>query len=143
MHDDFEQFVEQLQERIDEDTRAQFGETFYRRWKNPLYMAVMPDPDAHSRVTGDCGDTIEMFLKFEQDRVARASFQTDGCGPSGVCGSYAAELAIGKKADDLLEITGGQILAVLGNLPEEYRHCAYLAANALHEALNEYMADSS
>jgi nitrogen fixation NifU-like protein len=102
-------------------------------------MGALDDPDAYAKVKGTCGDSVEIFLKFENGRVTKASFQTDGCGPSVVCGSYAAEMAIGKDPDELTEITGNIILEKLGGLPEENEHCAFLAAESLHQALNEYM----
>jgi len=76
---------------------------------------------------------------MEEDKVKDATFQTDGCGSSLVCGSFAAELALGKNPDALAEISGETILEVLGGLPEEDRHCAFLAADTLQEALDDYM----
>ncbi|QTA92334.1 iron-sulfur cluster assembly scaffold protein [Desulfonema magnum] len=139
MSDSLNDFVDQLQEQIYEETREDFGEIAYQRWRNPLYMEIMNDPDGHAKVRGDCGDSIEIFLKFENDRVKKATFQTDGCGSSLVCGSFAAEMAGGKNPDELFEITGQTILEKLGGLPEENEHCAFLAAESLHQALNDYM----
>ena len=82
---------------------------------------------------------MEIFLKFEGKRVKEASFQTDGCGSSQVSGSIAAEMAIGKSPDALLEITGDVIVEELGGLPSDDTHCASLAAETLQEALNNYM----
>jgi nitrogen fixation NifU-like protein len=56
-----------------------------------------------------------------------------------VCASFVAEMAIGKSPDELLEITGDAILKKLGGLPEEDRHCAFLAGETLQEALHDYM----
>jgi nitrogen fixation NifU-like protein len=97
------------------------------------------NPDGHSRITGSCGDTMQIFLKFEDNKVKKATFLTDGCGSSTVCGSFAAELALGKTPGELVEITGETILKILGRFPEENRHCAFLAADTLQDALNNYM----
>jgi nitrogen fixation NifU-like protein len=99
----------------------------------------MTDADGHGRVTGKCGDTIELFLKFENDRVARATFITDGCGSSTVCGSLAAELALGKNPDELTVVTGEKILEVLERFPKEDEHCAFLAAESLQAALDDHI----
>ncbi|MCG6971549.1 MAG: iron-sulfur cluster assembly scaffold protein, partial [Desulfobacterales bacterium] len=56
-----------------------------------------------------------------------------------VCGSYAAEMAVGKDPDELSEITGQIILEQLGGLPEENEHCAFLAAESLQQALHDFM----
>ena len=139
MSDSLDDFVQDLQEQIFEETKAAYGEIVYQRWRNPLYMGKMENSDAHAHVKGECGDTIEIFLKFKNDRIKEASFLTDGCGPSAVCGSFAAEMSIGKSPDEILEIAGEAILKKLGGLPEEDRHCAFLAAATLQEVLNTYM----
>ena len=103
----------------------------------------MDNPDGYGRVAGLCGDTMEIYLQFKNDRVKKASFQTDGCGSSTICGSFAAELALGKNPDELTNITGETILNILGDMPEEDRHCAFLAAETLQDALNDYMIKSN
>ena len=137
--EDFDDFVEGLQNQIFEETRAAYGDVAFQRWLKPLYMGGIDNPDGYGRVTGPCGDTMEIFLKFENDRIKEASFQTDGCGSSTVCGSFAAELSFGKRPDEILEITGEAILKKVGGLSEADRHCAFLFADALQEALNDYM----
>ena len=139
MSKDFDDFVEGLQDQIYEETRAAYGDIAFKRWLSPLYMGTMAQPDGYGRVTGSCGDTMEIFLKFENERVRDASFQTDGCGSSAVCGSFAAEMALGRSPDEIIHITGDAILEKIEKFPEEDQHCAFLSADALQEALNEYM----
>jgi len=139
MADNFDAFVENLQQRIFDETREAFGEAGFQRWRNPLYRGPLCAPYSHAQVKGSCGDTMQIFLKFENDRVCDAAYLTDGCGSSTVCGSFAAEMAIGKTPDELITITGDAILEKLGKFPEEDRHCAFLAAETLQEALDHYM----
>lgn len=139
MADDFDRFVQDLQEQVYEETRRDYGEVAYERWRNPRYAGVLEDPDGYGRITGSCGDTMRVYLRFQGERVAEATFQTDGCGTSAICGSFAAELARGKSPDELAGISGQTILNVLGGLPEEDRHCAFLAAETLQAALDSYM----
>jgi len=139
MSNKFDSFVQELQEQIFEETREEYGEVAYKRWRNPLYIGTMKDPDVHASHKGTCGDTIGIFLKFENGHVKEASFVTDGCGSSMVCGSFAAEMSIGKDPEQLFEITGEAILDKLGGFPEEDRHCAFLAAETLHKATNGYI----
>jgi nitrogen fixation NifU-like protein len=139
MSDDFDDFARELQDQIYEETRRTYGQVAFERWLEPRYVGSMDNPDGYGRVTGSCGDTMEIFLKFEDDGVAGATFQTNGCGASSVCGSFAAELAHGKSPDEVAEITGETILEILGGLPEQDQHCAFLAAETLQEALGDYM----
>ncbi len=139
MGSELDDFVQDLQNRIYDETKEAYGEVAFERWLNPLYAGSMDNPDGYGRVTGSCGDTMQIFLKFENDRIKEASFQTDGCGSSAVCGSFAAEMAIGKNPDELTDITGEKIIEKLGGLPKEDEHCAFLSAETLQEALHDYM----
>jgi nitrogen fixation NifU-like protein len=133
MTDDFDDFTRGLQSQVYEETRKAYGQVAFERWLKPLYMGGMRDPDGYGRIIGTCGD------RFEKNRVKEVMFQTDGCGSSTICGSFAAELAQGKSPEEITEITGELIISVLGGLPEEDRHCAFLAAQTLQEALDQYM----
>jgi nitrogen fixation NifU-like protein len=77
MEENLDKFVQQLQDQIFEETREVFGENVYRRWREPLFMGALDDPDGYAKIKGTCGDSIEIFLKFENGRVTKASFQTD------------------------------------------------------------------
>jgi nitrogen fixation NifU-like protein len=143
MADEFDDFTRSLQNQIYKETQEAYGQVAFERWLKPLYAGVLPNPEGYGRLTGTCGDTMEIFLRFEEDRVKNATFQTDGCGSSTVCGSFAAEIAHGKNPDEIAEITGEMILEILGGLPKDNRHCAFLAAETLQEALNDYMRKES
>ena len=139
MPDSLDDFIKDIQHQINEETREAYGQVAFERWLRPRYMGAMENPDGYGHVAGSCGDRMEIFLKFEEDKVKEATFRTDGCGSSLVCGSFAAELAFGKTPDEVAEISGETILKVLGGLPEEDRHCALLAAETLQAALDDYM----
>jgi len=136
---DLDDFVQDLQNQIYDETRESYGDVAFERWLHPLYMGTLENPDGFGKLTGSCGDTMQIFLKLQNNHVTEASFQTDGCGSSSVCGSFAAEMALGKTPDEILEITGDVILKKLGGLPKEEEHCAFLAGETLQEALNDYM----
>jgi nitrogen fixation NifU-like protein len=139
MNDRIDDFISGLQEQIFEETRAAYGEVGFQRWRNPLYRGAMKNADGYGRLTGTCGDTMQIFLKIEKDKVKAASFLTDGCGSSAVCGSLAAELSLGRTPDELMDFTGEKILDVLGVFPEEDKHCAFLAAETVQAAIGDYM----
>jgi nitrogen fixation NifU-like protein len=136
-------FVDKLQEQIFEESKEIYGEEVFSRWQNPRCMGRMTDASSVGRVTGPCGDTMEIYLQLDDNLIQEASFFTDGCGSSVACGSMAAELASGKGLDDAAKIGGDTILDALGGLPEEETHCAYLAAETLQVALHEWMLQGS
>lgn len=139
MSKELDDFVKKLQEQVYQGVKDTYGETVYERWQNPQYSGTISDPDGFARIKGKCGDTMEIYLKFGDNRVKQAVYQTDGCGSSNVCGSFAAEMSIGKCPEEILEITGETILNELGRFPKEEEHCAFLAAGTLLEALNDFM----
>jgi len=104
----------------------------------PANFGPLRGSNANARITGPCGDTMEFWLSIENDRVARATFTTDGCGHSLLSGMFAARLAEGKLVSEAAEISQDDILKAVGGLPEESRHCALLAANTLNAALSSY-----
>jgi nitrogen fixation NifU-like protein len=108
-------------------------------WLDSLQWKAMKDPDGHACLTGKCGETIEIFLNFNGERVREAAYLTNGCISSRVCAALAAHMAQGKTADQLLDITAQSILELLGDFPKEQEHCAFLAAESLQEALHNYM----
>ncbi|MBW2370224.1 MAG: iron-sulfur cluster assembly scaffold protein [Deltaproteobacteria bacterium] len=139
MNDKFDAFVEDLQNEIFNEAKEAFGEAGFERWRNPKYNGRMQNCDAYARVKGKCGDTMEIYLKFSGDRVQSASYVTDGCASSSICGSFTSEMATGKDFDELTGITGESVLKMIGGFPEEDKHCAFLAAETLQEALRWYM----
>lgn len=136
---DLDDFLEGLQEKMDEEALRLYGQDGYKRWRQGVNFARMQAPSCQSKVKGSCGDTIEMFFKVHNDRVVEASFFTDGCGSSMVCGSVAADLCRGATLDEAADIDPRRILSLLGDLPEHDQHCATLAAAAAREAVHAWM----
>ena len=99
---------------------------------------TMAYPDGYGKRTGECGDTIEVYLSIHRDRIRAVSFQTDGCLSTNACANTVAELAEGKKVEEAWEITPEDVAEFLETLPPENRHCAELAIGALYLALRNF-----
>jgi len=135
---DLDTFLDELQNTLNEEAKADYGEDCFDRWRNPPHFGRPSATNGQGASTGNCGDTIWIFLHIEDDTVREAGFHTDGCASSQISGSMAAELALNKRSEDLTAITGEVIRDQLGSLPENDEHCAWLAANALHDAVGDY-----
>ena len=140
---EFDAFVDNLQEQIFTEAEQAYGPKGFERWRNPRYCGSMEDADASARLTGTCGDTIEMFLKIEDGKIKDGAYTTTGCGSSGLCGSFAVELALGRSVEEAFDLQGADVLEHIGTFPEDDAHCAYLAVNTLQEALNAYMVKTT
>ena len=135
---DFDKMVEELSEKIMEDMSKIYSKKAIDYLLQPRNLGKIDDPDGYGKVKGPCGDTMEIFLKVINGKIAEANFMTDGCGTTIICGSMVTELAKGKGINDAGKITQAFILQNLGGLPESDQHCALLAANTFHEALKDY-----
>jgi len=140
MAEKFDDPFKELEQSIMEDMKKCYSEKTIDHFLNPRNLGEIPAPDGYGRITGPCGDTMEIYLKIRDGRVMNASFWTDGCGPSIASGSMVTELATGKSILEARTITQQNILDALGGLPEESLHCALLAANTLKEAIKDYLA---
>ena len=139
-NEDVDKFARELQEQIMEQMRRVYSETAIDHWQNPRNFKAMDNPDGYAQVRGTCGDTMEMFLRMKNEIISECTFQTDGCGTTIVCGSVATELAVNRSFTAALgAVSTGEILRVLGGLPESDVHCAQLAAETLRRALADYL----
>jgi nitrogen fixation NifU-like protein len=103
----------------------------------PRNMWRLSSPDAHVRCTGPCGDTMEIWLRLSGDRIAKATFDTDGCDASVACGSAVTTLVQDLTIEQASRTNQQAVLSFLGGLPEVFEHCALLAATTLQMALDE------
>ena len=143
MSDDFDKAVEEIQTSIIEDARKVYSEKVIQWWLNPTYMGELDDPQGYGKVTGPCGDTLQIYLRIENDRITDARFLTDGCATTIAAGCMACELVIGNTFQEAFKTTQEVILKELGGLPEESIHCALLASNTLKTALTDYLTSKN
>jgi nitrogen fixation NifU-like protein len=87
----------------------------------------------HQGIAGLPGDGPYMILWFQvaSGKIERASYQTYGCPAAVASGSILAQLAVNRTFARLSELTSGDIIRLLGGLPEGKEHCAQLAVDAL------------
>jgi nitrogen fixation NifU-like protein len=130
---------EQFEELIKQEMRKTFSEAAIEHSMNPKNLGELEDADGFARVTGPCGDTMNIWLKVKGVAISDLGFMTDGCGTSIASGSMVTELAKGKSLAEAHRISQHDVLDSLGGLPEESQHCALLAANTLKAAIKDYL----
>lgn len=104
----------------------------------PKNLGAMRDASTCAKITGPCGDTVEVWLRIDSGKIRKGSFISDGCGYSQLCCSTAVKLIEGMRPDEAAEITRAQVLEATGPIPEDHRHCALLAANTIRQAIENY-----
>jgi nitrogen fixation protein NifU and related proteins len=139
MHDRLKEAADELQAVILGDAEETYSPEVIERWQNPRNWGQMENPDGICRVTGPCGETMQIALKVEGGRLRDVRFITDGCATSIASGSMATELAQGRTIEEAHDITPEMIFDGVGGLPEESEHCAILAASVLRAAIDNYL----
>ena len=134
---DFERWVAALQEALLERERDLFSAVVLQEARQPQNMGVMLDADGHALLLGPCGDTMEIFLRLQDSRIERATFMTDGCGPTVACGSMLTRMAQDKTLEEAAVIEAADLIIALGGLPPEHVHCATLAVHTLQQVLED------
>ena len=99
---------------------------------------VISHPDAYGKRTGECGDTVEIYLTIRNSRIQSVSYETNGCMSTNACANTVAELIEGKHVESAWELTPEDVVKYLQTLPSENTHCAELAVGALYRALRNF-----
>ena len=133
-----EDFAEDLQQRILRDVRKIYSPTVIQYWRHPRNWGILNKASGYAKITGPCGDTMELSIEVEQGIITRCTFDTDGCGASIACGSMITDMVTGRSVAAAANIDQKHLLAFCGGLPEEDQHCALLAVNTLHKTLEDY-----
>jgi len=132
--------LDALQQLILGDARKAYSEKVLEHAMNPRNLGEMKGADGFARVTGTCGDTMEIWIKVNADTIVSSSFMTDGCGTTIAAGSMVTEMAKGRSVSDAMKINQQAVLIALGGLADENEHCALLAANTLNAAIRDCIA---
>ncbi len=140
---DLDAFVEKIEAKILEEEKEIYTERTLKEANDPKNLGEIKDANGFGKVTGPCGDTMQIYLKieFQDDKITDSKFLTDGCGSSIACGSVITELVKGKSIEEALKIEDKDILSILGGLPKENLHCSVLAADTLRAAIEYYYTD--
>ena len=98
----------------------------------------LQNPDGYGKRTGECGDTVEMFLCIKNGRIKSVSFDTNGRMNTNACANTVSHLTERKTIDKVWEINPDDVIDFLETLPKENYHCAELAVGAFYLALANY-----
>jgi nitrogen fixation NifU-like protein len=135
---DFDDIVKEIAEKIEEDEKKNYSERVLKEAREPYNFGRIESSDSRISLTGPCGDSIEFSMTVEDGRIKDIRFMTDGCGSSTACGSMTTRMSEGKSLEEAYGLDEQGLLDQLGGLPDENRHCAKLAVDTLHKAIEKY-----
>lgn len=117
-----------------------YSEKVMEHFRNPRNMGEIPDADGVGTVGNPvCGDMMTIYIKVKDNKIEDVKFKTFGCGAAVATSSMITELAKGKTLEEALKITRADVAESLGGLPPLKMHCSNLAADGLHEAIQDYL----
>jgi nitrogen fixation protein NifU and related proteins len=133
-----EKIRKEMTDLLFEKIKDLFSEKVIDYGTNPRNYGAIENPEGYAKITGPCGDTVEIFLRVKKGSIEDIRYTTDGCMTSHAAVSAATVMAKGKAPKDCIKINQSSILEHLGGMPDDAKHCALLAATTLHRALRNF-----
>jgi nitrogen fixation NifU-like protein len=117
-----------------------YSEKVMELFKKPHNLGRMKNPDGVGKVGNPlCGDVMYIYIKVKDNILKDIKFETFGCAAAIATSSMITDLAKGKTLEEALKITRENVAQEVGGLPPIKLHCSNLAADALHEAIKDYL----
>jgi len=111
-------------------------------FRNPKNLGKMEDATVYSYAGSPaCGDMIAIYLKIEDERIVKATFESYGCAANIAASSILTEMIMGKTLKEAWRVTWRDVSDELGGLPAIKYHCGILAVGALRRAIREFYKD--
>jgi len=118
-----------------------YSEKVMEHFRNPRNVGEIENADGVGEVGNPiCGDMMTFYVRVENGILTDVKFKTFGCGAAIAVSSMASELAKGKTVAEAMKITNADVAKELGGLPPNKLHCSNLGADALHKAIENYLA---
>lgn len=109
-----------------------FSEPVLEHFRNPRHSGELEGATHRVDVSNPvCGDVLQLAARVEDGRIREARFLCRGCTTAIACASWATERITGMLLKEAADVDANAIAAGLGGLPEETRHGAILAADAV------------
>lgn len=132
---DLDRLVQNIMSILDAEDAQTYSKEIIAEFKNPSNVGALDNADGRGVADGLCKDTMEICVKMGDGKITECLFTTDGCGVTIACGSRLTKKALGCSYEEAMAIRSEDIIAELGGLPDNHKHCASLALIALRNAL--------
>ena len=120
-----------------------YSKKVLEHFTRPHNQGKIKNPDGVGMVGNPvCGDLMKIYIKVGKNRkrevIEDIKFETLGCAAAIATSSMVTDLAKNKTLDDAMKISRNDVADALEALPPAKMHCSNLAADALHEAIENY-----
>ena len=96
---------------------AGYSATAIKYYTEKPYMGILPDADQCSEMTGSCGDTMEVYVKVENNVIQDVRYQVMGCAGAVSAAMAAVDIVRGKTVTDAKNLTDGDVFRLLEEIP--------------------------
>jgi len=111
---------------------ATFSEAVLDHFRNPRNSGELSSATHHVEASNPvCGDVLQLAARIEAGRIREIRFLCRGCTTAIACASWVTEYVLGKSSEEVRGVGAETISNGLDGLPEETKHGASLAADAL------------
>ena len=112
------------------------SERLLEHFQHPRNAGELAPPAVKVDVSNPaCGDMLRLWVRFENDHVAEARFQTRGCTASIAASSALTEWMVGKTREELKSLTAATIEEAVGGLEPASKHAAVLCVDGVKRLL--------
>lgn len=121
----------------------------FKHFQNPHNYGRIKNPDGIGKVGNVvCGDLMQLYIKIGKNKkgeeiIKDIKFETFGCVAAISVSSAVTDLVKGKTIKEALKINNQKIVESLGGLPAIKYHCSLLGADALFEAIYDYLSKNN
>jgi nitrogen fixation NifU-like protein len=139
MGDDFDKFIDDLQNEVNEEVQRQYSPNAMDLMKRHPNQGVLKEATCKGNFRAKDGETMAFFLKIDNGIIMQASYITSGCQPAHAAGSQVTFLVRGKTIEQAMAITTDTIWRAIGKMPADTRHSVELAEQALKVTIDNFM----
>jgi len=132
--------LDEVQKQLFGNLREFYSETTTDHILHPRNAGSLDNPDGYASLHSSCNESMEIWLKVNDNHINEVGYWTDGCAATIACGSMVSELVKGKTVNQLLTISPRDLADALDNFPEGNFHCAELAVNTLKAAVQDFLS---
>ena len=117
-----------------------YSDTVMDHFTNPRNVGEIEDADGIGEEGNPvCGDMMTFYIKVDNNHLSDVKFKTFGCGAAIAVSSIVSEMAMGKTIEEARKITPALVAKELEGLPKNKFHCSNLGAQALNNAIDDYL----
>ena len=115
-----------------------YSEQVLDHFEHPRNAGELADATATAQLENPvCGDSLKMWARISDERIAEISFKAKGCVSTVACASAMTEMVAGKSVSQAKRFSRDELVQKLGGLSPTTMHASHLAFDTLQALLRQ------